>query len=168
MSNPKQPENKVYIAYGSNLNLPQMAHRCPTAVTLATSEIKDYELVFRGSKTGSYATIEPCEGSTVPVLLWEIQPRDEFSLDIYEGYPDFYQKQLMDVPIGDGTIRAMVYTMPDHHQLGMPSQRYIDTIEEGYASAGFDTDVLYDAIEKTEQRIAEQEQEEASFSQQWC
>jgi hypothetical protein len=74
-------EEKIYIAYGSNLNLPQMEHRCPTAKVLGTSEIKDYELLFRGSKTGSYATIEPCEGSSVPVLLWCVKPKDEIALD---------------------------------------------------------------------------------------
>jgi hypothetical protein len=41
-------KNKLYIAYGSNLNLTQMAKRCPTAKVLGASEIKDYALVFRG------------------------------------------------------------------------------------------------------------------------
>ena len=54
---------KIDIAYGSNLNLPQMAKRCPSARVLGTSEIKDYKLLLRGSRTGSYATIEPCEAS---------------------------------------------------------------------------------------------------------
>lgn len=47
-------KEKIYIAYGSNLNLPQMAQRCPAAKVLGKSELKDYELLFRGSKTGSY------------------------------------------------------------------------------------------------------------------
>jgi len=32
-------KNKLYIAYGSNLNLTQMAKRCPTAKVLGASEI---------------------------------------------------------------------------------------------------------------------------------
>ena len=32
----------LYIAYGSNLNLPQMALRCPTAEVVGKSEMKDY------------------------------------------------------------------------------------------------------------------------------
>ena len=52
-------EKKLYIAYGSNLNLPQMAKRCPTAKVVGTSEIKDYALVFRGGGHGAVATIEP-------------------------------------------------------------------------------------------------------------
>ena len=35
---------KLYIAYGSNLNLEQMANRCPTAKVVGTSEIKDHNV----------------------------------------------------------------------------------------------------------------------------
>ena len=50
---------KYYLAYGSNLNLRQMALRCHTAKPVGTAVIKDYELLFKGSKTGAYLTIEP-------------------------------------------------------------------------------------------------------------
>ncbi len=160
-------KEKIYIAYGSNLNLPQMSMRCPDAKILGTSEIEDYELVFRGSKTGSYATIEPCEGASVPVLLWSITPHDEKMLDIYEGYPSFYEKENMTLPLDDKEVTAMVYIMPSHHVLGMPSQRYIDTIVEGYETADFDVDVLYDALDKTEQRMEQEPQQTALFQQGW-
>ena len=55
----------------------------------------DYELLFKGSKTGSYLTIEKKEGSTVPVVIWEVTESDEKSLDRYEGYPIFYYKKEM-------------------------------------------------------------------------
>ena len=38
---------QLYIAYGSNINLEQMAYRCPHSKVVGTSEIKDYELEFR-------------------------------------------------------------------------------------------------------------------------
>ncbi len=91
-SNESVPEI-LYIAYGSNLNLSQMQQRCPTARVIGALEIKDYELVFRGSRYSAVGTIEPCEGSNVPILLWGIQPEDEKSLDRYEGYPNFYGKE---------------------------------------------------------------------------
>ncbi len=50
----KATQERLYIAYGSNLNLPQMGRRCPTAKVVGTSEIKNYELLFRG-----VATVEP-------------------------------------------------------------------------------------------------------------
>jgi len=158
-------EEKIYIAYGSNLNLPQMEHRCPTAKVLGISEIKDYELLFRGSKTGSYATIEPCEGSSVPVLLWSVKPKDEIALDRYEGYPVFYKKGNMELSLNGETVSAFVYVMADGHRLGMPSDLYRKNIEEGYKTAGFDSAVLENAIIKIEERMmVEQEKEQAQES----
>lgn len=139
----------LYIAYGSNLNLSQMEQRCPTARVIGTSEIKDHELVFRGSRYSAVATIEPCEGSRVPVLLWGIQPEDEKSLDRYEGYPNFYEKENMEIVLNGSTVSAMVYVMTPGHELGIPSERYKISIEEGYMDAGFDTDMLENAVDKT-------------------
>ena len=72
----KREEERLYIAYGSNLNLTQMECRCPGASVVGTGEVKGYELLFRG-----VATIEPRENASVPVLLWKISPRNEKALD---------------------------------------------------------------------------------------
>ncbi|MBU5426937.1 gamma-glutamylcyclotransferase [Tissierella pigra] len=149
----KDSIHKLYIAYGSNLNLNQMKYRCPTARVIGASELKDYELVFRGSRHSAVATIEPCEGSTVPVLLWSIQPKDEKALDRYEGYPSFYGKSGVDITVGNHKATAMVYIMTEGYKLGNPSGNYLRTIEEGYIDAGFDLDILYDAVEKTLSQI---------------
>ena len=37
---------RYYVAYGSNLNIPQMRFRCPSARIIGTSEISDYRLLF--------------------------------------------------------------------------------------------------------------------------
>ena len=144
-------KNKLYIAYGSNLNLPQMAKRCPAAKVVGASEIKDYALLFRGGKNGAVATVEPCEGASVPVLLWKITPKDEAALDIYEGYPSFYDKETMELTLDGKTVSAMVYVMTPGHRLGYPSDYYYNTIREGYETAGFDTAVLEQAVDYTEQ-----------------
>jgi hypothetical protein len=108
----------LYIAYGSNLNLQQMAFRCPTAKVIGASKIKDYELLFRGGRRGSVATVEPLKGSHVPVLLWELKEKDLQALDRYEGYPHFYRKEILDVELNGKTISAMVYIMNDGHPFG--------------------------------------------------
>lgn len=153
-SNESVPEI-LYIAYGSNLNLSQMKQRCPTARVIGASEIKDYELVFRGSRYSAVATIEPCEGSNVPVLLWGIQPEDEKSLDRYEGYPNFYEKENMEIVLNGRTVSAMVYVMTYGHELGIPSERYKISIEDGYMDAGFDADILQNAVDKTKVKMQE-------------
>lgn len=161
----------LYIAYGSNLNLPQMAYRCPTATIVGTSQIKDYELFFRGSRRSAVATVEPLAGSNVPVLLWKIRPQDELALDRYEGYPSFYRKELFPVELGGRTVNAMVYVMNDGHPLGAPSDYYLNTILEGYKSAGFDSDFLEQAVEKSIRLAAEQQEAEPEqgslFGQRW-
>ena len=48
--------SKMYIAYGSNLSVEQMAHRCPDAKVAGMAAIRDWKLVFR-----VHANIEPCE-----------------------------------------------------------------------------------------------------------
>lgn len=157
-------KNKLYIAYGSNLNLPQMAGRCPAAKVVGTSEIKDYALVFRGGRHGAVATIEPCEGSSVPVLLWKITPKDEAALDIYEGFPRFYDKETIELPLDGNTVSAMVYVMTPGHRLGYPSDYYYNTINDGYRTAGFDTAILEQAIDYTEQLMkSEPEPEQQSL-----
>lgn len=151
---PKTKTN-LYIAYGSNLNLDQMAKRCPTAEVVGTAELEGYDLLFRGGRHGAVATVEPLEGQSrsgngsVPVLLWKLKPQDEHTLDVYEGWPSFYRKEIHDIELGGNTVPAMVYVMNDGHEYGEPSDYYYDTIREGYESAGFDQDYLDKAVEKS-------------------
>lgn len=150
----------LYIAYGSNLNLPQMAFRCPTARVVGASEIKDYELLFRGVPGSSVATVEPLKGSSVPVLLWKLKERDLQALDRYEGFPHFYRKEILPVELKGKTVSAMVYIMNDGHPFGAPSDYYLNTILEGYRSAGFDTEILEQAVEKSIRLAREQQERE--------
>ena len=50
--------SRYYLAYGSNLDMERMGHRCPYAVPVGVTEIYGYRLLFKKSKTGCYATIE--------------------------------------------------------------------------------------------------------------
>ncbi|MDD3230252.1 MULTISPECIES: gamma-glutamylcyclotransferase family protein [Caproicibacterium] len=154
-------KNTLYIAYGSNLSLPQMAFRCPTAKVVGASEIKGYELLFRGGRKGAVATVEPFEGGSVPVLLWKIRSGDEQALDRYEGYPHFYRKEMMEVELKGKAVPGMVYVMNGGHEFGAPSDFYLNTIMEGYKTAGFDTDFLDQAVEKSIRLAAEQQEAEA-------
>lgn len=143
---------RYYIAYGSNLNIPQMRMRCPGARIIGTSVIEDYQLLFKGSKTGSYLTIEPMEGAEVPVVIWEVTETDEKALDRYEGYPNFYYKKEMTLDIKGirtGKLRkrdAFVYIMHEERELGISSWYYVNTCLDGYRAFGFDEKYLFDAI----------------------
>lgn len=146
---------KYYVAYGSNLNVRQMKMRCPGATILGTAKLKDYELLFKGSKTGSYLTIEQKKGSTVPVAIWEVTESDEKSLDRYEGYPIFYYKKKMKLQykgIRTGkrrTVDAFVYIMNEENPIGVPSIYYMKTCIDGYDTFYFDKNILINAYKKS-------------------
>ena len=146
-------EKRYYLAYGSNLNVRQMRMRCPTARMIGTATLENYRLMFKGSKTGSYLTIEPEEGCSVPVGVWEVSARDELALDRYEGYPTFYYKKELTLPIKGiktGKIRnrnVYVYIMHEDRPIGVPSNQYVRTCLEGYRDFGFDISTLRSAYE---------------------
>lgn len=54
----------------------------------------------------------------------------------------------------------MIYMMNEGHPFGSPSDNYLDIIMEGYRSAGFDTEFLEQAVEKSISLEAQQKNEE--------
>ena len=144
-------EKRYYIAYGSNLNVGQMRMRCPGARIIGTSVVEGYRLLFKGSRTGSYLTIEPQEGAGVPVAAWAVTEEDEAALDRYEGFPTFYYKKEMELSlkgIRTGKVRlrkVFVYIMHEDRPLGLPSEFYMATCMEGYRRFGFDEAFLEQA-----------------------
>lgn len=138
---------KLYIAYGSNLNISQMSSRCPSARIYAKGILNNWELVYRGSKTNSHATIIKKQGSFVPVLVWKIQTSDEYRLDIYEGYPHYYFKKDIIVDINGIKKKAMVYIMDKRQHPGTPSAHYIEIIRQGYIDNNMNINIFEKTLE---------------------
>ena len=130
-----------------------MRYRCPNARAIGTAWIKGYQLLFKGSKTGAYLTIEQEDGAKVPVAVWEVSEEDEQRLDIYEGTPAFYYKKEMSITYTgirtrkERAVVAFVYIMHEYRLLGIPSSRYVDICRQGYATFGFDIKFLIEAYE---------------------
>ena len=155
---------KLYIAYGSNLNKEQMARRCPTARYVGTGMVEGYELKFKGRPEGAYATIDPKKGGKVPVAIWEIQPYDEFRLHQYEGYPNHYFTKNIPVKIGNHEVTGMVYIMNLRAQANLPSDKYYDTVEQGYKDCDLDIAYLEAAKERSKAEMAERK---STFTDDW-
>ena len=132
---------RLYIAYGSNINLEQMANRCPNSKVVGKEMLKGYELEFRG-----VATIVPNDKSEVPVLIWEIDGRDEHSLDRYEGFPNLYRKELFEIEVDGEKKECMAYLM-NKGQISPPTSYYYNVIKQGYEANGMDTSYLRAALE---------------------
>ena len=157
---------RYYLAYGSNLNMYQMLVRCPGARRRGWGKIPDYKLLYKGSKTGSYLTIEPKEGAYVPVGVFTVTPEDEKKLDRYEGFPRFYYKKEMKIRMWDQvlqkyrTVDAFVYILHEDRPFGVPSPTYVATCMEGYADFEFDEQLLEDAFSRSMTEVARQEEED--------
>ena len=139
----KMSKKQLYIAYGSNINLEQMAYRCPHSKVLGISEIKDFELEFRG-----VATIVPKENASVPVLIWELDERDLPILNRYEGWPRLYRQEKMEFELNGKTFEGMAYLM-NYGKIAPPSQEYYDTILQGYRENALDESFLQKALENS-------------------
>lgn len=147
---------RYYLAYGSNLNIEEMKKRCPFAKPVGASAIKDYRLVYKGTKQISYLTIEPCEGSIVPVGVYEITPLDELNLDYYEGVPTLYKKHTITVPLYGTPVEAIVYIMNPEYSYNLPSNFYVQRCLLGYQNFHFDNKFLKTALENTISNIAKE------------
>lgn len=119
----------------------------------------NYELQFKGHPNYAFATITPAEGKSVPVLVWELKAKDEQALDWYEGFPRHYFKKDIPVKVNGQGINAMAYIMNLKQDFGIPTQRYYNTVREGYENCKFDVSILNEAVDKS---IAEYRKLEAS------
>ena len=141
-----------YIAYGSNMVQEQMAYRCPDAKLIGTGYISGARLEFY-----LHATVEKTGDmrNRVPVAVWEISPKDERSLDRYEGFPSYYTKESWPVHMNDGSqIDGMIYIMNMIRQ-SPPHSQYYDGIENAYRKLGLRSQintVLKPALERSLQR----------------
>ena len=138
-----------YIAYGSNLNIRQMRHRCPGAVPVGVGYLKGWELFYAGSKTGNYATIRKKKGKIVPVGVWKVSDDNIEALDRYEGYPGFYYKDhlLVHMVTQEHDLRGLVYIMNPLAKAGIPSPGYVAVCREGYRDFGIAERLLDESLQ---------------------
>lgn len=134
----------LYVAYGSNMNLRQMAYRCPNSKVVCNGELHGWKLVFNVHAD----VIKGKKEDVVPVVVWNIADEDWRMLDRYEGYPSYYVKEIVNVILENGKKEnAIVYVMTDGRKgISMPSKEYFDCILKGYISNRIKTDCLYDAL----------------------
>ena len=137
----------IYFAYGSNLNLRQMKERCPTAKLLGTGRIENHTLLFRGHcNEETYLTVEPQQGSFVPVAAFSVEPSDVKALDDYEDVENnLYRIEPVSTEIsGHGILSGFWYIMNGGTKR-TPTDRYWNAVMEGYADMGFDARLLEEA-----------------------
>ncbi len=115
-------EKIYYFAYGSNLNRPQMMHRCPSAEAVGPAMLSGFRLVER-----HYADIEKSEGSTVYGGLYTLTWGDLAWLDNYEGVPTGYIRYIARVTCGGKEYNAWVYEMTPEYKARLEGKKYCDS-----------------------------------------
>ena len=116
-----------------------MAFRCPGAVPFSKFELHDWALDFN-----THATIKPKPGARVQGALWRITSECEQSLDAFEGYPNYYDKTILEQ---DG-LEFMVYVMNEPDYKASPSGGYISLIQQGYQDWNLDEYRLFRAVDQ--------------------
>jgi AIG2 family protein len=118
----------LMFAYGSNLNVEQMAIRCPAAVPLGRLKLANWALVFRGVADCVPETGAECWGG-----VWKITAACEVALDRYEGVGNgMYRKEYIAIKeTPDGFRDMLIYSM-NSSGIMPPAASYLKTIEQGY------------------------------------
>lgn len=102
-----------YFAYGSNLSLDHMRRICGWhCQLLCRAKLPNYEI---GLDSRGYANIRPKQGETVRGILYEIDEDGILMMDVFEGYPDIFNRQEVTV-LDENNIKykAMIYIEPPH------------------------------------------------------
>jgi len=145
---------RYYIAYGSNLNLNQMFYICPSARVLGKSFLPGYRLVF---KSGGYLSIEKDAEKRVPIGVFELSFFDSIRLNVFERYPELYEKKYFNININNQNIHAFLYVMRQKYDFYfLPNAKYLKTCYEGYQYFGFDQVFLNEALEYSYEKLNKQ------------
>lgn len=131
----------LYFAYGANTNLDSMGRRCPAALSLGSAVLPNYQYRF-----SRHADVVPTPASEVLGVLWDITEDCLNSLDIFEGYPDYYERKTVEVIHNNQVKQALVYYMTPGLADAPPSQAYLDMVVEGFGQHGVDTKQIFKAL----------------------
>ena len=127
-----------YFAYGSNMDPDRMRERGTNFLKREQATLEGWRLEFnkvssRNPKEG-YANIVKDKNGVVEGILYEINNSDLKMLDIYEGYPNHYERIKVTVRMDNGErVEAATYiARPDKVKDGLkPSREYLNHLLKG-------------------------------------
>ena len=132
----------LYFAYGSNMDISQMSHRCPKALFVGKAVLPDFEF---GLDSAGVATVMKKKGCKVFGALWLIAASDECSLDSYEGVASgCYRKTRLPIMDTTGiTMVSLVYISNRAVHDGKTYRTgYMENIIRNAKRLGFDEDYI--------------------------
>jgi len=117
---------RQYFAYGSNMDDTQMARRCPGARLVGPASLPDHRFFITDN---GWASVRPDNSRAVWGLLWQLSPRDEEALDLWEDVENgLYTKELRRIiPRKGEPCEALVYVERSAAK-GTPATWYMERI----------------------------------------
>jgi gamma-glutamylcyclotransferase (GGCT)/AIG2-like uncharacterized protein YtfP len=136
---------ELYAAYGSNMDLVQMAQRCPHSPVRGSGWLEGWRLTFGGediSWEGALATVVEDDAERVFVVLYEITENDARALDSWDGATlGYYSKIKVRVQTLEGDLLAWLYVL-NAYEGGLPSARYLGILADAAEGAGAPADYV--------------------------
>lgn len=127
----------LYFAYGSNLNLKAMKHRCPAAKPVSAARLDGYRLQFQ-----TYCAAVPDPTKSVPGAIFDLTPACVRALDLYEG-DDYRQITLRVTRLDTGEmVEAMAYEKISPGKVAPPTMDYVREVTIGYRDWKLDEQIL--------------------------
>lgn len=151
-------KNRLYFAYGSNLNAADLRSWCrrknqaePLDGKVSNAWLPDWELVFNYRselRDGGALNIRPRQGQVVPGVLFRVQPGGWRTLNQKEGAIkrdgrwSYYEPVEVSVLNADGEeLRAVTYKVVKEREAKVfirPNDEYDHIVREGLACHGID------------------------------
>jgi len=141
MDDTTDPGPRYYFGYGSNLWMAQMHKRCPTSRYAGIARLVDYKWIINARGYANIVSTTNSDRSNLAEtygLIYEMQPSDEARLDVNEGVPEAYTKEMMGLEFwptgkpllpGNGLaplrIEALVYIDRKRIEDDIPQREYI-------------------------------------------
>lgn len=128
----------LYFAYGSNMSLPRLKARAPSAERLESATLRDHRLAFhkRGTVDGSgKCDIVIASGARVFGVVFKLPIAELDALDAHEG--PGYRRVSIEVELSSGTlISAKTYRAVLTDSSLRPFPWYVRHVLEGARQAG--------------------------------
>ncbi|HLR21311.1 MAG TPA: gamma-glutamylcyclotransferase family protein [Tissierellaceae bacterium] len=132
----------LYFAYASNLSKDYMLSRCEDAIPIKKVVLKGYKLVFN-----QLADIVKEDGKVTMGAIYMISKEELQQLDILEGYPDLYDRMIVEVEDDRGNKYDVTAYMMVDKDLQSPPNHYYQTLLNGYKDWDLPLKCLEEALE---------------------
>ena len=130
----------LYFAYASNLSKEYMLSRCPDSTPVKKVILRNYKLVFN-----QLADIIQQENEIVFGAIYVISKQELEGLDKMEGYPDLYERIVVEVEDEKGNkYDTFAYAMVEK-DLELPPEHYYQILVKGYGDWGLPVEHLEEA-----------------------